>query len=233
MDSRPGEATGAIATAGIARLREAFLQAQLAGDRREALRLILEDGIVAGHRAADLLLGVIQPAQYEIGRRWQNDEISVAQEHLATAISQLAVSHLYRHLECDRPNGRLIVVACADGELHELGARIAADFLEMAGFTVHFLGANVPARSLASMIHKRRPDALVLSAATSLCFPGLRTSLEAVREAAGEGMPILVGGSAFSWSEECAIPANVVYAGRDARELVEVVRDALRMKKAA
>jgi methanogenic corrinoid protein MtbC1 len=44
----------------------------------------------------------------------------------------------------DSASGKVVTLACVEGELHEVGARMASDFLEMAGFDVRFLGANVP-----------------------------------------------------------------------------------------
>lgn len=208
-----------------ARLYQPYLDAQIAGDRARALHVVLEDGVKQGVPVADIHLGVIQPAQEEIGRRWQLNEITVAQEHLATAISQLAVSHLYGHLERTESNGKLVVVACAEGEQHELGARLAADFLEMAGFVVRYLGASVPADSLAKMVVTSKASAVVLSAATSLCFPGLRAAVKAVR-AAAPAVPILVGGAAFVRSDRCeGIADDVLFAGRTAEDLVTAVRE--------
>src|SRR5690349_3730573 len=75
-----------------------YVEAQLAGDRDAAIRLLMEEGLEKGVSVAELQLDVIQRAQREIGRLWQENKISVAQEHLATAISQLVLAHLYRHL---------------------------------------------------------------------------------------------------------------------------------------
>lgn len=205
-----------------AELSARYLEAQLAGDRAEAIRLILEDGLGSGLTASDIYLRVIQPAQYELGRRWQHNEISVAQEHVGTAISQLAVAQLYRHLPRSSANRRRIMVTCVAGEQHELGARMAADFLEMAGFDVRFLGANVPTESLTRMVTDVSPDLLVVSAATTLCFPALRDALHAVR-AVAPALPILVGGRAFTWTEGCEIPAEVHRGGADADALVSDV----------
>ena len=170
-----------------------YLDAQLHGDRREALRLVMTEGLDLGVSVDDLFFRVIEPAQVEIGDRWQRNEISIAQEHLATAISQLVISHLYERLPRGDSNGHSVIVACAPGEHHELGARVAADSLEMAGFSVRFLGANVPAESLARLVRDTHPDLVVISAATSLCFPGLREMLEAVRGADAK-VPVFVGG---------------------------------------
>ncbi|HET7402993.1 MAG TPA: B12-binding domain-containing protein, partial [Usitatibacter sp.] len=57
-----------------------YLEAQLSGDRREAVRLVLEEGIGEGHSVRTLQAGVVQAAQREIGRLWQQNRISIAQE---------------------------------------------------------------------------------------------------------------------------------------------------------
>jgi methanogenic corrinoid protein MtbC1 len=107
----------------------------------------------------------------------------------------------------------------------------------MAGFDVHFLGANVPADSVAEMAAERRPgrrsvDLLVLSATTSICFPGLQATMRRVRELAPD-LPIMVGGSAFAWSDGCAVPEGVVLGGSDAHALVDGARRVLGVHEVA
>lgn len=200
-------------------LLQRYLAAQLAGDRREALRLLVDEGLLRGIPLQDIQLKVIQPAQYEIGRLWQENRISVAQEHLATAISQLALSHLYRHLPRDPSNGKVVMVSCVEGELHEVGARMASDFLEMAGFDVRFLGANVPTAHLVRMVREQTPDLLALSVSMTYHLPALRTALEQVRAAAPR-LPIAVGGLAFTWAPGLERELGASFHGKDARELV-------------
>ena len=209
-------------------LRRRYVDAQLAGNRREALRLVIEEGVERGLSVAEIHTRVIQPAQYEIGRRWQLNEITVAQEHVATAISQLVVSHLYHDLPRAEPNGKTVLVTCVAGEQHEMGARMASDFLEMAGFDVQFLGANVPSASLVRMIEDRTPDMLVISAATTLCFPSLRQTIADIRAtAAGAVLPIAVGGNAFRWTSGCDVGPGVLDAGKTADDLVATARRVL------
>lgn len=203
----------------IAVIRESYLSAQLAGNRREALRLLVDEGILRGIPLPTLHLDVIQKAQWEIGRKWQENEISVAQEHMATAISQLALSHLYRHLQRDPPNGRQVMVTCVEGELHELGARMASDFLEMAGFDVRFLGANVPTEHLVREVREAKPDLLAFSVTMTYHLPALRKAVAAVREVA-PAVPMAVGGLAFTWVPGVEAELGVPFFGKDARELV-------------
>jgi len=200
-------------------LRERYMAAQLAGDRREALRLLVDEGVLRGVPLQTLHLEVIQQSQYEIGRLWQENLISVAQEHLATSISQLALAHLYRHLPRDAENGKVVMVSCVQDELHELGARMASDFLEMAGFDVRFLGANVPPEHLARMVREVRPDLLALSVTMTYHLPQLREAVRHARQAL-PGLPIAVGGLAFRWAPELEKDLDVSFFGKDARELV-------------
>ena len=207
-----------------ARLAARYLDAQLRGDRREALRLVDEEGLNAGLSVGELHMHVITPAQHELGRLWQTNRIHVAQEHAATAISQLVVSHLYRHLPIAPPNGRTVIVACVPGERHELGARVASDLLEAAGFRVRYLGADVPAGDLVSEARRSQADLVVLSAATGLSRPGTVEAVTALRAALGDAFPVFVGGGAYPDADEspadCRLPEGVLKAGRTAPELV-------------
>ncbi len=214
----------------LRRLQERYLAAQLRGDRREALRLVDEEGLARGHSVPALHLHVITPAQQEIGRLWQRNVIHVAQEHAATAISQLVVSHLYRHLPVQPPIGRRLLVACAAGERHEMGARIASDLLESAGFAVHYLGADVPIRDLLAHAVATRPDLVVLSAATGICTPGLVEAVRSLHATFGPQLPVIVGGAAFddaATAPPCDLPAGVLQHGLDGRQLVALVCERL------
>lgn len=216
----------------IEHLRDNYIAAQLRGNRREALRLIMEDALGNGMSASQIYLQIIAPAQREIGRRWQVNEITVAQEHLATAISQVAISNLYSHLDRTASNGRCIIVACAEGEHHELGARMAADFLEVAGFTVLFLGADVPAEDVAKMATLHGAGMVVLSCATSLCWPGIRKSIEHLHEALGRDFPIAVGGHAFA-RDDRSETFGVLDAGETAEDLVRTAHRVMDIAKVA
>lgn len=207
----------------------AYLNATLAGDAVEAVRLAMETGVSAGVSPAELELRMILPAQREVGRLWQENRISVAQEHLATSISQLVMSHLYAHLPRPEANGRRILVACVEGELHDLGARMGADFLEMAGFEVQFLGADVPHSELAAVVEGEQPDLLGLSATMPFRWPSLERAVAEVR-AVMPGLPIIVGGAFVDSTPELGERLGVQACGSDAEALVDQVRALLQCR---
>lgn len=129
-----GSANAWNAQPDLAGLRATYLSALLEGDRRTALKLLREQGVQAGASVAQLSADVVQAAQHEIGRLWQENAISIAQEHQATAIAQVALAYLYDLAPPALDNGKKVLVACVEGELHEFPARLVADALDLAGF---------------------------------------------------------------------------------------------------
>lgn len=194
----------------IAAVCEQYLQAQVTGDQRTALRIVRE-ALERGHSVRSVQQDVIQEAQREIGRMWQENRLSIAHEHMATAISQMALVHLFERAPVPRSHGRTIVVACVEGELHDLPARLVADYLEMDGFPVRYLGANVPTESLCRALVEAPPDLLALSVTMSFNVAGLRAAVAAVRERL-PGLKIAAGGHALAWAPELADQLGVIVA---------------------
>ena len=186
-------------------LSHRFLAAQLAGDRQGAIRLLELEGLDRGLSLERILTEVVRVAQIEIGRLWQENRIGIAEEHLATAIAQLAMAHLYTRLQRRGSRESVLTLACVEGEMHDMGARIAADLLEMEGYDVRFLGANVPAESLVRQLRRSPPDLLLLSITMAMHLPALRRTVALVRGAMGPEFPILAGGGAIA-ADTSSIP---------------------------
>jgi methanogenic corrinoid protein MtbC1 len=209
----------------LAPVLDRYLTAQLGGDPKAALRVI-DEALADGHAVRALQRDVVQAAQREIGSLWQSNEISVAHEHMATAIAQRTLMHLFERARPARRRGAKILVVCVEGELHELPARLVADYLELDGFTVRYLGANVPTDGLPAAIAAEPPDALALSATMALHVPALREAVAAVR-AAFPGLPLLVGGQILAWLPVLGSELGVTVAGDDPDELIATVERAV------
>lgn len=208
--------------AALSSLRDRYLQAQLAGDRRAALRVVLDDGLGQGASVRELQQHVVGDAQREIGRLWQLNQVSIAQEHMATAISQLVLSSLFERARAAAPLGKTVVIACVEGELHDLPARLVADLLELEGFDVRFLGANLPAHDLAVAVAAARADLIGLSVTMSFNLGALRAAVSALREVSRA--PIFVGGHGLRWAPGTAAELGVEVAPEATDELLAVTR---------
>lgn len=184
-----------------------------------------EEGIARGIRARDLHLSVIASAQREIGRLWQENRITVADEHQATAISQLALASIYAHLDRAPSCGKRVLVACVEGELHDMAARIVSDFLDAEGFEVTFLGASVPTTSLLAKIGALRPDLVALSVTMTFHLARAVDAAARIRREHPD-VALLVGGEALIGTPPAF--AEGVRVGRGtALDVIEAVRGVL------
>lgn len=206
-----------------------YLAAALDGDRSEALRIIREEGISAGLSISQIYLGVIQAAQYRVGKMWEAGEVTVSQEHLATGISQLAIAQLYSMMPSSHTAGYRVLIACVPGETHDMGPRIVADFFEMAGFEVRYLGADVPVQAIVQEAKNSRPDIVALSATMTYNLPAFRDTVTRLRAELGDGVRIAAGGQAFLLTPELLEELEIPIRATDARELVEQSRRSLGM----
>lgn len=182
-------------------LARRYLALLLAGQRQEASTLILE-AVSEGTSVRDIYMHVFQTSQYEIGRLWQTNEISVAQEHFCTAATQLIMSQLYPNIFSTARANRRLVAACVGGDLHEIGVRMVADFFEMEGWDTYYLGANTPVTGIVRAVVEYRPDAVAISATMSYHVTEVADVLNAIKSAHRHPPKLLVGGYPFSVDRE-------------------------------
>lgn len=201
---------------------EALLAADVAGARR-----VLDDALEAGADVRNLYLDVVQPALYEVGAGWSRAELSVAHEHIAAAAARIHMTLLAERLGSASRRRGSVLVACPGDEMHELGARMVADFLAADGWDVLFLGALSPAPELAELVVQRNIDVVALSAALEERIPEVAEVCAALR--ALEPAPlVVVGGLAFGGSAERALATGAGAYASDAREAVDVISRSVR-----
>ncbi|HEX6065945.1 MAG TPA: cobalamin-dependent protein, partial [Longimicrobiales bacterium] len=173
-----------------------YLTAALSGQRTAALN-IAREAVHEGTSVIDVYSNMLQPAQYEIGRLWETNRITVAQEHLATAVTQFVVSQLYNDLPTPTARRGNVVVAGVEGEQHQLGARILGDALEADGWNVMFLGSQLPMKDVLSFVNQHRPEALALSVTMLFNVSRAAQLIDDVRRYHDGRIRVVVGGSAF------------------------------------
>jgi methanogenic corrinoid protein MtbC1 len=138
----------------------------------------------------------------------------------------MALAQLYDEAPHATPNHKKVIVACVEGELHDFPARLVADALDLAGFEVRYLGADVPLHSLLPMLAQEKPDLLALSTTMAFNLPALREMVKQVR-AAWPGLPIVIGGAACLDVRGLATELGVAGSGSNATELVALAQQLL------
>ena len=173
-----------------------YVQALLGGERRAALQ-IAREALATGTSLIELYIDVFQSALYEVGRLWEANRITVAQEHMATAITQYVMAQTYQPAERRAsPRGRLLMSG-VEGELHSVGAVMVSDVLETCGWEVRFVGTDLPRASILAAIREEQPTHLGLSVTMVFNVPAVRLLLQEVRQQFGSAIHVLVGGAAF------------------------------------
>jgi len=183
-------------------LAETYLAHVLAGDPAHALGLAMR-AVHGGVSVEEVYMRVLTPAMVRVGQLWAAGEVSVAEEHLATAITRHVMALLKDKLPTGQPRGLRAVAAGPPGELHELGLRMVADLFESAGWEVDYLGPNTPTDALLGFMTKQRPHLLLLAVGAE---SGLRpcadviAAVRAARDVLGRVL-VGVGGPAFEGRE--------------------------------
>nr|WP_255721926.1 cobalamin-dependent protein [Ectothiorhodospira lacustris] len=186
------------------------MQALIHGDRRTVCMLI-EEALAEGHSLAEAERRLLQPAMYQVGHEWHANRLSVAKEHLATTTAQDAMAQLLFNQPVSVGNGRRALFAAPPGNRHVLGLRMVSDAFEMAGWSVQFLGADVPLESLLGQILHFEPHLVGLTAALPQHLWPVRSLVEEIRRHhAGTYPLILVGGMLIN-----RVPSMAMAIGAD------------------
>jgi methanogenic corrinoid protein MtbC1 len=191
---------------------DGFLLEAVAGRGREGVRWTL-DLLDNGTPADDVIVDLLAVAQREVGSRWQRNEWSVADEHLATAVTQKSLDAVAGTVVPPTARGN-VVVACAEGDWHSLPAQMFAERLYLRGFEVSFLGASTPVDHVEALLGRHQFDALAVSCNVPLFFDGVaRLAVAAHRQ----GTPVIAGGRALGGDDRRAahLGADAWAAGAD------------------
>ena len=138
---------------------------------------------------------VVAPALEHIGHGWSERSVSVAQEHMATAVFRRVLGWLLRVYEVASGAPR-IVVATPPGHGHELGALMAAASAAAEGWSVTYLGADLPVVDLVGAAAQAGARAVAVSAVYQPGGVDLIRALREARAALPEEIPLLAGGTA-------------------------------------
>ncbi len=205
-------------------LAQQYLDATLAGDRPAANRLVME-AFSGGVSIRDIYLHVLQPVQYEVGRLWQTNRITVAQEHFASGVTQMIMSQLYYPHICNvEKTGKTMVAICVSGELHEIGLRMVSDLFEMEGWHVCLLGANMPAYDIVESLLKHKAAVLGISAAMASSVNKAESIIERVKTSEASKTSIMVGGYAFNRDAQLWSMVGADYYAKDAQSALQITR---------
>lgn len=149
-------------------------------------RLLYMDG------ATTIFERVIAPVMREVGQRWHQGTLTVAQEHLASEALTQVVRQLLPVVQ--PPAGApTALLACFRDELHTLPLYGIAFRLAQGGLRAVMLGARTPPDALANAVARIEPALVGLSVTVAPPIDVARALLDEYA-AACRGVPWIVGG---------------------------------------
>jgi DNA-binding transcriptional MerR regulator len=145
------------------------------------------DGLFAAYGVETVLGRVVLPYLNDLGERWARGDASVGQEHFASNLLRGRLLGFARGWGQGR--GPLALLACAPGELHDLGLIVFGLALSRRGWRVTFLGPDTPLDTLEEAVRDLEPALVVVTASTEDAFAAsagpLRRLAKASRLAVG------------------------------------------------
>ena len=120
------------------------------------------NGAVAVIPFEEAVQRILLPLQRRVGELWHQGRLNVAVEHYVTKIIQQKLFSVMNQLPVNEFGPR-ILIACPEGETHEIGAQAVAYMAATKGCHVYYLGSDLPSSDLATFCEKIKPDLVLLS----------------------------------------------------------------------
>jgi MerR family transcriptional regulator, light-induced transcriptional regulator len=197
-----------------------FQAALLAGDQRKALAVV-NGCIDSGRDLTEVERHVIQPAMYRIGESWQANQVTVAQEHIATAIVQSVMTVALLRSTLATPVSKRVLLACVAGNHHTIGLRMVADSFQLAGWETQYLGADIPTTSLLRQVAEWAPDLIGLSLSFAYQLRVVKDVIAQLSARFGPARPrVIIGGLVINRFDRLVDVVGADGFGVDARAAI-------------
>jgi len=139
----------------------------------------------------DFIYDVVVPLMREVGDRWHNGGLTIAQEHLVSEILRNLLGSMIRLFRPSNP-GMKLVLATPAGEAHEFGILASTMLAAVAGMETVYLGPDLPAHEIAKAAE--RVGAQVILLGITMITETTAQEVRAVAAAMPAGSELWVGG---------------------------------------
>lgn len=173
-----------------------YLNSLMDGDKKQCTKIVfnLFDQKIT---LKEIFEELFQRSMYRIGELWERERCTIADEHVATKITEgliELISNNYKHVN---KIGKRALITCIDKEFHDLGARMVAEFFEANGWDAVFAGANIPETEIINLIEEKKPEVVGISSSFYINVIRLIKLINAIKKKFPE-QKVIVGGQALA-----------------------------------
>lgn len=171
----------------------------------------------------DLYQLYLQPVMYRVGKEWQEGNVTVAHEHLATSTIARVMSSIYPEFVLSDVTKGKAIISSSVNEHHEIGARMIADALEYDGWDIQFVGSNVPLDELINYINEINPLFVGLSLTMAFNTEQLVETIETIREKCNnKKLKIMAGGLIINETKSLSTLLKADAYPKNVKEAIEI-----------
>ncbi len=205
----------------VEEFRRNWIEACLIFDEQSAERLLSQ--AFALFPIETVCFEILQRGVAEIGMGWYEGDVSVQQEHFASALAMRRLETLLASTPAPTRHGR-VLAACPADERHTFSLLILTLFLRRAGWDVIYLGANVPTDRLNATLATAKPHLVIMSAQT-LYTASTMLSMSLLLQR--ERIPSAYGGAVFNYLPSLRNYLPGYYLGATIENVPQVVEQLL------
>lgn len=193
----------------------------------------VQTALQKGMTPTNIYDNVFTPALREVGKMWETGKMTVAQEHLATGITEYC-----RTLIANSPSQTAlpsapakVLLTNAGNNQHTLGVNLLCDVFRWHGWQVYPLITPLPEEQIAQAAKLYGVDLVCLSVALPGQIARAVNAIKILRESQYKGL-IEIGGAAFQNNESAANITGADFLGLSAESTVKKATELLHVRRA-
>lgn len=201
----------------------------------EKVKRLAEEWLNAGYDADEGIFEGLAAGMEVVGELFAKNEYFVLGVLMCADALYAGLDILRPHVKVDESKARLrgeVVIGTVEGDVHDIGRNIVKLMFEVAGFTVHDLGKDVPLDRFVEEQMRTDSDLVCLSAMMTTTVVGMKKVIEKIR-AKNPKVKILVGGAPAT--REVAEMYGADGYGKDAKnalaEAIQMIASLREMKR--
>lgn len=178
-----------------------FLFALDKEDKRQAVEMVIKklDTITTKEELVSLYTEVLAKSLNEMTCNLKEKKLCIWKEHIRSSIIRTILECCYPYIVklSDKDSKGSVAIICPDGEYHEIGARMAADFFMLNGYRAVYVGSSMPKEEFVDAINEIHPEVLAMSVTNYYNLVAAKKTVEAIRAKVNYPLFVAVGGNAF------------------------------------
>ena len=212
-------------------LIKAAIEAVIKGDENAAVD-VANRVIAEGLDPVEIISDGFAKGMITVGDLFAKEDYALPEVLLSAGAMQDAMDVLDPHIPRKDAKEKMgvVVIGTVEGDIHEIGKRIVGTMLEVYGFEVHDLGADVSTEKFIEKVKELKADIVATSALMTTTMGRQKKLEEALKEAGmRDSVKTMVGGAAVT--KEWADLIGADGYGQDVTEAVEAAKQLVKPSK--